>query len=158
MSGYYVFGSTVLDQITLSLEQSSKAAWLMDCLTMLLVLSSFSKVTLTMFPLAHGINDLVMTVLPPCGDKKKTESVSVSIVKLTLTIVALMVSLFAPSFSFVVALVGLICTMTVSVIFPSVAYLQLFGPKLSMGTKVLTGSFAVGGVFLAIAGTVDRFY
>jgi vesicular inhibitory amino acid transporter len=39
VSGYYMFGSTVLDQVTLSLERSSKAAGAMKVLTWLMVMT-----------------------------------------------------------------------------------------------------------------------
>lgn len=149
-----MFGSTVLDQITLSLEQSPWAMQVMDCLTVLLVLTSFSKVTLTLFPIATSIEDLVEPFLPSYGENN--EEITSALIKFSLTVLALLVSVFVPSFSYLVALVGMICTMTVSVIFPSAAYLQLFGSKLGTGAKFLNVVFILTGFIVAIVGTIDR--
>lgn len=43
VSGYYMFGSTVLDQITLSLERSSHAGAAMKALTWLMILTGEFK-------------------------------------------------------------------------------------------------------------------
>ena len=53
VSGYYMFGSMVLDQVTLSLERvpiDDESA--MQALTWLMVITSLSKFTLYLFPLA----------------------------------------------------------------------------------------------------------
>ena len=56
LSGYNMFGDFVLDQITLSLNQHSSAPLAMDILTWLMILTAFSKLTLTMFPLGEFLN------------------------------------------------------------------------------------------------------
>lgn len=43
VAGYYMFGQTVLDQITLSLERSSQAAAAMRCLTWLMIMTGESN-------------------------------------------------------------------------------------------------------------------
>lgn len=151
-----MFGSTVLDQITLSLERSTDAMWIMDCLTMLLVLTCFSKITITMFPIATGLEDMVASSLLPENfvNERLSADVASALIKFTLTILALLVSVFVPSFSYLVALVGMICTMTVSVIFPSAAYLQMFGSKLGLGVKALCVVFILCGVIISITGTI----
>jgi solute carrier family 32 (vesicular inhibitory amino acid transporter) len=150
MSGYLMFGSTVQDQVTLSLERSSDAVYTMKALTWLMIMTAFSKVTLTMFPLALGIEE---TVTPYLTSEQTVEYAS-SAIKLLLTILALGVAVFCPSFSFLCSLVGLVCTMTVSVIFPCAAHLKMFGPKLSLAQKLLDWIFIVFGIVLGIAGTV----
>ena len=56
LSGYNMFGDFVMDQITLSLNQHSSAPLAMDILTWLMILTAFSKLTLTMFPLGEFLN------------------------------------------------------------------------------------------------------
>jgi solute carrier family 32 (vesicular inhibitory amino acid transporter) len=150
MSGYLMFGSTVQDQVTLSLERSSDAVYTMKALTWLMIMTAFSKVTLTMFPLALGIEE---TVTPYLTSEQMVEYAS-SAIKLLLTILALGVAVFCPSFSFLCSLVGLVCTMTVSVIFPCAAHLKMFGPKLSWSQKLMDWIFIVFGVVLGIVGTL----
>jgi bacteriorhodopsin len=78
---------------------------------------------------------------------------SSTVIKLILTFSALAVAILIPSFSFLCAVVGMICTMTVSVIFPAAAHLQLFGPRLSLWEKFLDWVFVLVGIFMAVIGT-----
>lgn len=177
VSGYFMFGSTVLDQVTLSLERSSKAGGAMKVLTGLMVMTgtsskhcrfrsriclivagtdgasfclAFSKVTLTIFPLAIGMEELVAPYLT--SDRMVT--LASAAIKLIVTGLALFVAIYVPSFSFLCSLVGMICTMSVSVILPAAAHYKLFGSKLPWWDKVLDVVFVGIGLFLAIAGTI----
>ena len=95
LSGYFMFGSFVLDQVTLSLEQNSSAEFAMMILTYLMILTAFSKLTLTMFPLAIGMEEIVA---PFVSTDEGMEVVSM-LIKVILLISALFVALFVPSFS-----------------------------------------------------------
>jgi vesicular inhibitory amino acid transporter len=148
-SGYYMFGSQVSDQVTLSLERASHAGMAMKALLWLMVLTAFSKTTLTMFPLAIGMEELVAPYLT----SERAVAMSSSVIKLVLTFSALAVSIVFPSFSFLCAVVGMICTMTVSVIFPAAAHLQMFGPRLSLWEKFLDWVFVLVGIFMGVIGT-----
>jgi vesicular inhibitory amino acid transporter len=150
LSGYLMFGSFVLDQVTLSLEQNSSAALAMTILTYLMILTAISKLTLTMFPLAIGMEEIFA---PYLSTEKGMEVVSI-LIRVVLLCGALLVALFVPSFSFLCSMVGMICTMIVSVIFPAAAYLRLFGPKLGSLEKLMYGVFVVAGSIIAVVGTV----
>ena len=70
VSGYYMFGDDVEDQITISLEQQSEnSGFLVSGLTWLMILTAISKFTLTMFPLALGFEEILTGVIPSgrCG-------------------------------------------------------------------------------------------
>jgi len=151
LSGYHMFGATVDDQVTLSLQKSepggsSKAMML---LTWLMILTAFSKFTLTAFPLALGLEEIVAIWIP---SDRVMEVVS-SFIKICLISLALLVAIFIPSFSFLCSLVGLVCTMIVSVIFPAAAHLRLFGTRLPLWEKIIDCFFILCGVVMAIAGT-----
>jgi len=151
VSGYYMFGDSVEDQITLSLEkQTENASTLMTALTWLMILTAISKFTLTMFPLALGFEEMLTSILPSDLAMEMVDS----LVKIILIFLALAVAIFFPSFSFLCSLVGLICTMIVSVIFPALAHLKLFGPKLSTFDKVIDWALIVGGSVVAVVGTI----
>eukprot|EP00551_Chaetoceros_affinis_P001542 CAMPEP_0203658336 /NCGR_PEP_ID=MMETSP0088-20131115/48030_1 /ASSEMBLY_ACC=CAM_ASM_001087 /TAXON_ID=426623 /ORGANISM="Chaetoceros affinis, Strain CCMP159" /LENGTH=536 /DNA_ID=CAMNT_0050519981 /DNA_START=67 /DNA_END=1674 /DNA_ORIENTATION=+ len=65
VSGYFMFGSMVDDQITLSLEEHSGSHnIMMMILTWLMILTAFSKFTLTAFPLALGLEEIIAPVVP----------------------------------------------------------------------------------------------
>lgn len=150
LSGYAMFGSLVHDQVTISLEQNSSAALAMTILTYLMVLTAFSKLTLTMFPLSIGMEEIVAPYL----SSDQAMVVASGIIKLVLVVLALLVAVYVPSFSFLCSLVGMICTMTVSIIFPAAAYLKLFGHKIGILEKLLYGLFVVAGLTMAIVGTL----
>jgi vesicular inhibitory amino acid transporter len=154
ISGYYMFGSVVHDQVTLSLEQSSDAALAMKGLTWMMILTAFSKYSLTMFPLALGIEELIT---PYLTSQRMVDSAD-STVKLTFTLLALTVSIYVPSFSFLCALVGMICTMSVSVIFPAAAHLRMFGSRLTLADKITDSIFVIVGSVLAVVGTIATLY
>ena len=102
-----------------------------------------------MFPLALGLEE---TVAPYLTSEFWVEA-SLSIIKVFLTLLALVVSIYVPSFSFLCALVGMICTMAVSIVFPAAAHLKLFGSKLSLADKLIDWAFVILGVFMAVIGT-----
>jgi len=150
LSGYAMFGNMVFDQVTISLQQSSSRTTVMNTLTCLMILTAFSKLTLTMYPLAIGMEELVAPYL----SSERSMTITSGLIKMVLLILALLVAVFVPSFSFLCSLVGMICTMTVSVIFPAAAYLKLFGHKLGFGEQLLYLSFVVAGFVMAIYGTI----
>lgn len=152
VSGYYMFGSTVDDQITLSLEEhSGDGNIMMTTLTWLMILTAFSKFTLTAFPLALGLEEIFAPLIP---SDEVMEWVS-SFIKLILIGSSLSVAIFVPSFSLLCSLVGLICTMIVSVIFPAAAHLKLFGMQLPFWEKAIDWIFIISGVFMSILGTIQ---
>jgi len=131
-SGYYMFGSTVDDQITLSLEKAGGSDnKSMEMLTWLMILTAFSKFTLTAFPLGLGLEEIIA---PFVHSDRLMEAIS-SLIKIILIGLALTVAIYVPNFSFLCSLVGLICTMVVSVVFPAAAHLKLFGPRLPWWEK-----------------------
>jgi len=148
-SGYYMFGNDVEDQITLSLENQSEGI-LISGLTWLMILTAMSKFTLTMFPLALGFEEMLTGILPSDLAMELVDSM----VKIILIFLALAVAIFFPSFSFLCSLVGLICTMIVSVIFPALAHLRLFGSHLSTFEKCIDWSLVVAGSVIAVVGTI----
>ncbi len=151
LSGYYMFGNQVDDQITLSLERNSgDTNIIMKVLTWLMILTAFSKFTLTAFPLALGFEEIVAPIVP---NDSVMEFIS-SIIKLTLIAASLAVAIFVPSFSVLCSLVGLVCTMYVSVVFPAAAHLKMFGNHLPLWEKLIDWIFIISGTGMAIVGTM----
>jgi len=150
LSGYSMFGDFVFDQITLSLNQYSSAVLAMDILTWLMILTAFSKLTLTMFPLAMGFEEIVA----PYISNDSTMLLVSTTIKMILLFGAFAMAIFVPSFSTLCSMVGMICTMIVSVIFPAGAYLRLFWPKLSLVERIQHCLLVIFGVAMAIVGTV----
>uniref|UniRef100_A0A7S2NTH1 Amino acid transporter transmembrane domain-containing protein n=1 Tax=Leptocylindrus danicus TaxID=163516 RepID=A0A7S2NTH1_9STRA len=147
--GYYMFGNFVEDQVTLSLASYNGSGG-MQWLTWLMVLTAFSKFTLTMFPLALGIEEIVA----PCIVNEESAEIVAGLIRFLLIVSSLLVAIFFPSFSFLCSLVGLICTMVVSVIFPAAAHLAMFGSKLPFVEKFLDYLFIIFGTVAAVVGTI----
>jgi vesicular inhibitory amino acid transporter len=77
--GYHMFGSLVEDkEITILLQNFSSAEAAMDCLTRLMILTTFSKFMLTTFPLALGIEE----IFAPCVPNESVSEVVSSLIKL----------------------------------------------------------------------------
>jgi len=150
LSGYMMFGDFVLDQVTLSLEHNSSAKFAMTVLTYLMILTAFSKLTLTMFPLAIGMEEIFAPFL---STERAVEIVSI-LIKVVILFAALLVALYVPSFSFLCSMVGMICTMIVSVIFPSAAYLRLFGKKLTWLESLMYWCFLLVGCAISVIGSI----
>jgi vesicular inhibitory amino acid transporter len=149
VSGYWMFGSLVLDQVTVSLAENSSALIAMTILTYMMVMTAFSKTSLNMFPLSQGFEKIIA---PYLTSDQAMEVASYSI-KMTLLLLALIVALFVPSFSFLCAMVGMICTMAVSVIFPAAAHLKLFYSELGSWEILMDWIFICVGLVTAILGT-----
>lgn len=151
-SGYYIFGSTVSDQITISLHDAPQidAAGAMKLLTWLMIVTVFSKFSLYMFPLALGMEEIVA----PFVKTERVMEMTYTLIKFTLIVSALCVAVFIPSFAFLCTLVGLICTVIVSVIFPAAAHLKLFGPHLPVWEKCIDWLLIVVGAIFAVVGTI----
>jgi solute carrier family 32 (vesicular inhibitory amino acid transporter) len=92
-------------------------------------------------------------VAPYLTSERMVHTLSASI-KFVITALALFVAVCVPSFSFLCSLVGMVCTMSVSVILPAAAHYKLFEAKLTWWEKLLDGVFVAIGLFLAIAGTI----
>jgi len=68
VSGYYTFGSAVDDQITVSLEKASGGGnSAISAVTWLMILTAFSKYTLSCFPIALGLEGKSIMLPLFCG-------------------------------------------------------------------------------------------
>ena len=103
-----------------------------------------------MFPLAIGMEELVA----PYMTSERMVHVASASIKLGITASAMFVSICVPSFSFLCALVGMICTMSVSVIFPAAAHIKMFCPRLSLMEKFVDTIFVAVGLIMAVVGTI----
>ena len=151
VSGYYMFGTTVSDQITLSLgEAPIDSDFVMTVLTWLMVITSLSKFPLYLFPLALGVEEIIA----PYVATDQAMELSFMVIKFSLIASSLVVAIFIPSFAFLCSLVGLICTVIVSVIFPAASHLKLFGSELKAWEKVIDYVLIFGGLIIGVVGTI----
>lgn len=102
-----------------------------------------------MFPLAIGMEE----IFAPFLTSQRSILLVSACVKLSLTGLALCVSVFVPNFSYLCALVGMICTMSVSVMFPAAAHLRMFKNHLSVWEQALDWILVTIGLVMAVVGT-----
>lgn len=102
-----------------------------------------------MYPLALGMEEIIS---PYLTSEKMVEMCSTTI-KCLFTLLAGLLAVFCPSTSFLCALTGMVCTMSVSVIFPAAAHYKMFHQKLSLSEKVLDLCMVVFGCAMAVVGT-----
>merc|ERR1712157_393661 len=108
---------------TVTLENTiSSTHYFTIILSWLMILTSFSKFVLTVFPLALGFEEIIS----PMITSEQVMLYASILIKVTLTIASYAVAVYFPSFSFLCSIVGLVCTIIVSVIFPASAHLKLF--------------------------------
>lgn len=103
-----------------------------------------------LFPLSTSVEER----LAPYLNTERKMLIASSLIKIGFTILAVLVAVFVPSFSFLCAVVGMICTMSVSIIFPAAAHLKMFGTKLAWYEKLLDSMLVVVGVVMAVVGTI----
>lgn len=149
-----MFGSEVADQVTLSLEAAFRGGGFVDILIWLMILTAFSKTTLTIFPLALGMEE----IFTPYFTSQLAVDILSGVIKFAITMLGLLVSLYVPSFSFLCAMTGMICTMTVSIIFPAAAHWKIFYHHIPSWEHVLNAVFVILGIVMAIVGTVQTLY
>ena len=154
LCGYYTFGDAVFDQVTLSLASEPRFgdSHAVTILTWLMVITAFSKCTLTLFPLALGMEEIVAPWFK--GGQPWQEIVTSLAIRIGLLFSALLVAIYVPSFSLLCSLVGLICTMAVSVAFPAGTHLLLFKSHLSTTDKIVDYLFIIFGIISAVVGTI----
>lgn len=103
VSGYYMFGSMIRDQVTLSLELDSyNPPWTMTGLTWLMIFTGISKFVLSLFVLSLGMEEIAA----PYIHTESTMVIVSSIIKLVFIGLALIVSMYCPNFGLLCSLVG----------------------------------------------------
>lgn len=118
--GYVMFGDNIKSQFTLNMPTkfvaSRVAAWTV-------VVAPVTKYALTITPVAFGLEELL-----PSAENK---SYGVSIfIRTSLVVSTLVVALTVPYFGSVMALIGSLLVMLVSVIFPCACYLRILRGQL----------------------------
>ncbi|XP_073297529.1 amino acid transporter AVT1C-like isoform X1 [Primulina huaijiensis] len=120
--GYTMFGESTQSQFTLNMPQdlvtSKIAVWTT-------VVNPFTKYALTMSPVAMSLEELIPS--------SRTKSYMYSIlVRTALVISTLIVGLSIPFFGLVMALIGSLFTMLVTLIIPCACYLSILRGKINL--------------------------
>ncbi|XP_022134364.1 amino acid transporter AVT1C-like [Momordica charantia] len=125
--GYLMFGESTLSQYTLNLPQDLVASKIAVWTT---VVNPFTKYALTISPVAMSLEEFI----PP--NHAKTHIYSM-LIRTALVISTLLVGLSLPFFGLMMALIGSLLTMLVTLILPCVCYLSILRGKITFLQRAL---------------------
>ncbi|CAI9091145.1 OLC1v1026090C1 [Oldenlandia corymbosa var. corymbosa] len=135
--GYLLFGDSTQSQFTLNLPQDLVASKIAVWTT---VVNPFTKYALTMTPVAMCLEELI----PSNHVKSYIYSV---LIRTGLVVSTLLVGLSVPFFGLVMALIGSLLTMLVTLILPCACYLRILKGKINLVQKsICILIIAVGAV------------
>ncbi|KAL9153133.1 hypothetical protein ABFS82_10G029900 [Erythranthe guttata] len=141
--GYSMFGEAIKPQFTLNLptnlEPSKIAGWAV-------VVAPLTKFGLSMTPVALGLEEL----LPSSYIQSTTMSL---IIRTTLVFSTLIVALTVPYFGSVMALIGSLLVMLVSVVLPCASSMRIHAGRLSKLEIITSTAVIIMGICFAMVGT-----
>lgn len=143
MAGYALYGHKTLEEVTLNLPPGLPTI----ASTLLILISPFTKFALTLEPVARGVDEkLNISMKGSTGLLAKAN-------RTALGLGALFLAAQVPFFGDLMCIVGSFLTLTVSVIFPSLCYLKLYGDDLKQAEKNLNYVLISLGIVCAASGT-----
>ncbi|XP_012831750.1 PREDICTED: vacuolar amino acid transporter 1-like [Erythranthe guttata] len=159
--GYSMFGEAIKPQFTLNLptnlEPSKIAGWAVILIKSVIKLTHFfyliiqvvaplTKFGLSMTPVALGLEEL----LPSSYIQSTTMSL---IIRTTLVFSTLIVALTVPYFGSVMALIGSLLVMLVSVVLPCASSMRIHAGRLSKLEIITSTAVIIMGICFAMVGT-----
>lgn len=140
--GYLMFGDSVNSQVTLNLPTGKLSSKIAIYTTLI---NPFSKYALMIAPVATAIEERLIM------DNKRSATLLIrSLVVLSTVVIALTI----PFFGSLMALVGSLLSIIVSMMLPCICYIKIFGPsRVRKVELVLISGILLTGTLVAITGT-----
>ncbi|XP_042403377.1 amino acid transporter AVT1C-like isoform X1 [Zingiber officinale] len=145
VAGYAMFGESTTSQFTLNMPQNLMASKIAVWTT---VVNPITKYALTLTPLAMSLEELIPS------RHMKTHLYPIMI-RTTLVLSTLCVALSIPFFGLVMALIGSLLTMLVSLILPCVCFLSILRDKVTRIQGLLCIFIITIGAVSSVCGTIS---
>lgn len=143
VTGYLLYGGQTAEEVTLNLPVGMLSLFA----TSLILVSPFSKFALTLEPVARGVEEkLNLSMKGPTANLARLNRTG-------LGLGCLFLATQVPFFGQFMAIVGSFLTLTVSVIFPSLCYMKLYGGEIKNSEKLMNYSVVSLGCMCAVSGT-----
>ena len=145
--GYTMYGDEIENQITLNLPDSLWASRIAIWTT---VVNPITKYAITLTPVALALEGFF-----PTPTKGFSGLLIGTMLRSLLVISGTVIALTVPFFAYVMAFIGALLSMTISVIIPCACYLSLLRGKLALYQQVACSTFIAVGVIAAVLGTAS---
>nr|KYP38699.1 Vacuolar amino acid transporter 1 [Cajanus cajan] len=140
--GYTMFGDYLMSQITLNLP-SKKLSTKIAIYTTLI--NPFTKYAVLITPIANAIEDRWLLC--------KRKSIAI-LVRTTIVVSTVVMALFMPFFGYIMELIGAFFSVTMSLLFPCLCYLQINKSVRQLGSElIIIIVILLIGTFIGIMGT-----
>ncbi|XP_022865041.1 amino acid transporter AVT1C-like [Olea europaea var. sylvestris] len=141
--GYMMFGESTQSQFTLNMPQDLVASKIAVWTT---VVNPFTKYALTISPVAMSLEELI-----PSNHAKSY--IYAILIRTALVISTLLVGLSIPFFGLVMALIGSLLTMLVTLILPCACYLSILRGRIGLFQGSICVVIIVVGIISSVFGT-----
>lgn len=146
--GFLMFGQATTSQITLNLPQHKVSSKIALWTT---VINPFSKIALTMNPLARGIEELLPSRL-------SNSYFCFLLIRTMLISSSLVVAFLIPFFGTVMSLIGALFSVLMAMVMPSLCFLKILGRKSATKLQIaLSSCIVVLGLVCGTMGTYNAF-
>ncbi|XP_042481283.1 amino acid transporter AVT1C-like [Macadamia integrifolia] len=145
LMGYKMFGESIQSQFTLNLPHDLVASKIAVWTT---VVNPFTKYALTITPVAMSLEELIPS------NHRKSHMYAI-LIRTALVISTLLVGLSIPFFGLVMALIGSLLTMLVTLILPCACFLSILRGKVTRLQVLLCILIIIVGVVSSAFGTIS---
>lgn len=154
IAGYFMFGTSTLEEITQNLPLIPTYSKTLTLATIyLIIINPFTKYALTIVPVSITLEMMLM--------QSRSCALSPSFIRISLrtlvSVLTLMIAIVFPGFHRVMALLGSLGSLTVSVVLPLAFYLKLFWTEISGIRKCVDVALLIVSSVMAVMGTVWSF-
>ncbi|OJJ48780.1 hypothetical protein ASPZODRAFT_90623 [Penicilliopsis zonata CBS 506.65] len=163
--GWLMFGEGVRDEITANILMSSEYPQALSiCIIIFISIIPITKVPLNSRPLVATVEVLCgleprleAATNRPEGSRATVQQASKVIVRISVVIFIVLMSVVFPSFDRIMALMGSCLCFTICIILPLAFHLKIFGKEISRGERILNWILIVISSVMAVIGTVWAF-